>query len=86
MLAGDQAVAETLWNGTFGGDLVAGGHTIAATGRRMENFPVAFVCTVAGTPADTHAGLLRYGDPDAANWCTGLTGALGSNGGSSTQF
>ena len=47
-VSGDQAVAETLWNGTFGGDLVAGGHTIAATGRRMENFPVAFVCTVAG--------------------------------------
>ena len=47
-VGGDQAVAETLWNGTFGGDLVVSGQTFAATGRQMENFPVAFVCSVAG--------------------------------------
>ena len=47
-VSGDQAVAETLWNGTFRGDLVVGGQTFAATGRQMENFPVAFVCSVAG--------------------------------------
>ena len=46
-VSGDQAVAETLWQGTFSGDLVVGGQTFTATGQRMEHFPVAFVCTVA---------------------------------------
>jgi len=42
---GSEAVAETSWSGTFEGDLVLEDRTIAATGRRMEGFPVAFVCS-----------------------------------------
>ena len=47
-VSGNQAMAETTWDGTFRGDLVFPGQTIPATGGRMEQFPVAFVFTAEG--------------------------------------
>lgn len=42
-VSGDQAVTETSWDGTFRGDLSVPGQTIPATGKRMQQYPVAFV-------------------------------------------
>jgi len=47
-VSGNQALAETVWDGTFQGDLATPGGTIPATGRRMEQFPVAIVYVVEG--------------------------------------
>jgi steroid delta-isomerase-like uncharacterized protein len=47
-VSGNQALAETVWDGTFQGALTTPGGTIPATGRRMEQFPVAFVYVVEG--------------------------------------
>ncbi len=47
-VSGNQAVAETTWDGTFQGNMVTPGGTIPATGRRMQDFPIAFVFTAEG--------------------------------------
>ncbi len=47
-VSGNQAAAETTWDGTLQGDLAAPGGTISATGKRMQQWPVAFVYTVEG--------------------------------------
>lgn len=47
-VSGNQALAETVWEGTFQGDLVTPRGTIPATGKRLEQFPVAFVYAVEG--------------------------------------
>ena len=47
-VSGNQALAETVWDGTFQGALVTSGGTAPATGRRMEQFPVALVYVVEG--------------------------------------
>ena len=45
---GNQALAETVWDGTFRGDLVTPGGTVSGTGKRMEQLAVAFVYTAEG--------------------------------------
>ncbi len=47
-VSGDQAVAETTWNGTLQGDFVGPGGTISANGKRMQDLRVAFVYTAEG--------------------------------------
>jgi len=47
-VSGNQALAETVWEGTFQGDLATPGGTLPATGKRLEQFPVAFVYVVEG--------------------------------------
>jgi len=47
-VSGNQALAETVWEGTFQGALITPGGTIPGTGKRLEQFPVAFVYTVEG--------------------------------------
>jgi steroid delta-isomerase-like uncharacterized protein len=47
-VSGTHALAETVWEGTFQGALATPGGTIAATGKRLEHFPVAFVYVVDG--------------------------------------
>jgi len=47
-VSGNQAVAETTWNGTLQGDFVGPGGTISANGKRMQDLRVAFVYTAEG--------------------------------------
>ena len=47
-VSGNQAVAETTWDGTLQGDFAGPGGTISANGKRMQQLPVAFVYTVEG--------------------------------------
>ncbi len=47
-VSGNQAVAETTWNGTLQGDFAGPGGTIAANGKRMQDLRVAFVYTAEG--------------------------------------
>jgi steroid delta-isomerase-like uncharacterized protein len=47
-VSGNQALAETVWEGTFQGALATPGGPLPATGKRLEQFPVAFVYVVEG--------------------------------------
>ena len=47
-VSGNQAVAETTWNGTLQGDFAGPGGTISANGKRMQDLRVAFVYTAEG--------------------------------------
>ncbi len=47
-VSGNEAVAETTWNGTLQGDFVGPGGTISANGKRMQDLRVAFVYTAEG--------------------------------------
>ncbi len=47
-VSGNQAVAETTWDGTLQGDFVGPGGTISANGKRMQELRVAFVYTAEG--------------------------------------
>ncbi len=46
--SGNQAVAETTWDGTLQGDFAGPGGTISANGKRMQELRVAFVYTAEG--------------------------------------
>ena len=47
-VSGNQALAEMTFDGTFQGDMVTPGGTIPANGKRIEQFPTAFVYEVEG--------------------------------------